>query len=80
MSFFKQCSAFLNLERTSPLESVFFELFLKSQIPYSSWGLGVYMKLLGANHFDDTAKPTEYSDPQFLLNTVLIGNREKLKN
>ena len=41
------------------LESVFFELFLKSHIPYSSWGLGVHMKLLGANHFDDTAKPSE---------------------
>ena len=41
------------------LESVFFGLFLKSQIPYSSWGLGVHMKLLGANHFDDTAKPSE---------------------
>ena len=38
------------------------------------------MKLLGANHFDDTAKPTEYSAPQFLLNTALIGNREKWKN
>ena len=41
------------------LESVFFGLFLKSQVPYSSWGFGVNMKLLGANHFDDTAKPTE---------------------
>ena len=57
-----------------------FWTFLKSQIPYSSWGLGVHMKLLGANHFDDTAdtaKPTEYSAPQFLLYKVLIRNREK---
>ena len=62
------------------VECVFFGLFLKSQIPYSSWGFGVHMKLLGANHFDGTAKPSEYSAPQFLLYTVLIGNREKWKN
>ena len=62
------------------VEWVVFGLFLKSQIPYSSWGLGVQMKLLGANHFDDTAKPTEYTAPQFLLYKVLIRNREKWKN
>ena len=62
------------------LESVFFGLFLKSQIPYSSWGLGIHMKLLGAKHFDGTAKSSEYSAPQFLLYTVLIRNREKWKN
>ena len=59
------------------LECVFFGLFLRSQIPYSSWGLGVHIKLLGANHFDGTAKPSEYSAPHFLLYKVLIRNREK---
>ena len=48
-----------NIFTSNTLESVFFELFLKSQVPYSSLGLGVHMKLLGANHYDDTAKPTE---------------------
>ena len=61
------------------LECVVFGLFQKSQIPYSSWGLGVHMKLLGANNFDGTSKPTEYSAPQFLLYTAVIRNREKWK-
>ena len=41
------------------LECALFRLFLKSQIPFSSWGLGVHMKFLSGNHFDDTPKPTE---------------------
>ena len=62
------------------LEYALFKLFLNKIFPYSSWGLGVHMKLLGANDFDGTSKPTEYSAPQFLLYTAVIRNREKWKN
>ena len=48
----------LYLASSYVLECALFRLFLKSQIPYSSWGFGVHMKLLGANYFDDTPKPT----------------------
>ena len=52
-------------------------------IPYSSWGLGVRMNLLGANNFECTSKPTEYSSPHnidYLQVNVVISQFNTTEN